>query len=322
MTTTTLLGRAALLAWLTIGAPALAQTTFITIGSGGVTGVYYPAALAICGLINAERATHGVRCTVEASGGSTDNIDALRAGEIDFGVAQSDAQAAAVAGSRAFEDSPPYDALRAVFAMHAEPVHVLARADSGVDSVADLRGKRVNIGNPGSGARVLAEIALDAAGLAPDDLALAAEMRSSEQPAALCDGRVDVAIWAAGPPNGAAMEAAETCDIALVGLDEAEIAAALAVDPSFAAVTIPGGTYPGTADDIASWGPKATLVVDAATPDEIVYTLVKAVFEGFETFKAEHPALADLTAEDMIREGLTAPLHPGAARYYAERGWM
>ncbi len=304
------------------GGIAQAQQTFITIGTGGVTGVYYPTGGAICRLVNKDRRDHGVRCSVESTGGSVYNTRTIREGELDFGVVQSDVQSAAMEGVRAFENDEPYGELRAVFSVHPEPMHVMVRADSGIESVMDMKGKRVNIGNPGSGTRVLAGVLMDAAGVTPDDFSLAAELKSSEQSAALCDGKLDAAIWAAGLPNGSSMEATSTCDIKLLDLTTSGTDKVLADNPAYAAATIPGGMYPGNDGDVASWGPKATFVTDAKTPDEVVYVLVKAVFENFDDFKKLHPAFGRLTKEQMVKDGLSAPLHPGAEKYYKEAGLM
>ena len=301
--------------------PAVADT-FVTIGTGGVTGVYYPTGGAICRLVNKDRKEHGIRCSVESTGGSVYNTRTIREGELDFGVVQSDVQSAALEGVRAFDGDAPYADLRAVFSVHPEPMHVMVRADSDIDSVADMKGKRVNIGNPGSGTRVLADVLMEAAGVSPADFALAAELKSSEQAAALCDGKLDAAIWAAGLPNGSSMEATSTCDIRILDLTSSGTDRVLASNAAYAAANIPGGMYPGNPDQIASWGPKATFVTDAGTPEKVVYTLVKAIFENFDDFKNLHPAFSRLTEAEMIKDGLSAPLHPGAVKYYKERGWM
>lgn len=304
------------------GTAQAADLNFITIGTGGVTGVYYPTGGAICRLVNKDRKEHGVRCSVESTGGSVYNTRTIREGELDFGVVQSDVQSAAMEGIRAFDGDDPYGDLRAVFSVHPEPMQVMVRADAGISSVMDMKGKRVNIGNPGSGTRVLAGVLMEAAGVTPDDFSLAAELKSSEQAAALCDGKIDAAIWAAGLPNGSAMEATSTCDIDIISLDTSGMDKVLAENPAYAAATVPGGMYPGNDDDIMSWGPKATFVTDASTSDDVVYVLVKAIFENFEDFKKLHPAFGRLTEEEMIKDGLSAPLHPGAEKYYKERGWM
>jgi len=299
-----------------------ADQQFITIGTGGVTGVYYPTGGAICRLVNKGRKEHGIRCSVESTGGSVYNTRTIREGELDFGVVQSDVQAAAITGTGKFADDGAYPDLRAIFSVHPEPLHVMVRADSGINSVGDFKGKRVNIGNPGSGTRVLAETLMAAAGVSASDFALAAELKSSEQSAALCDGKIDATIWAAGLPNGSSMEATSTCEVKILDLTTSGTADVLAANKAYAAAAIPGGMYPNNPDEIASWGPKATFVTSAGTSDEVVYALVAAVFDNFDSFKKLHPAFGRLVETDMIKDGLSAPLHPGAVKYYKERGWM
>ena len=313
---------AAMLVGASVAVPVASADEFVTIGTGGVTGVYYPTGGSICRLVNKDRKEHGIRCSVESTGGSVYNTRTIRAGELNFGVVQSDVQAAGLAGTGKFEDEGPFEGLRAIFSVHPEPVQVMVRADAGINSVADMAGKRVNIGNPGSGTRVLAEAQMAAAGVSASDFALASELKSSEQAAALCDGKIDAAFWAAGLPNGSAMEATSTCDIKILDLASSGLDKVLASNSAYAPATIPGGLYPGNPDDIASWGPKATFVSSTDTSDEVVYVVVKAVFDNFEDFKKLHPAFARLKEEEMIKDGLTAELHAGAVKYYKERGWM
>jgi len=318
---TSVMGLAAAVTLGLAGAATAQDQRFITIGTGGVTGVYYPTGGAICRLVNKGRKEHGIRCSVESTGGSVYNTRTIRQGELDFGVVQSDVQKAGLEGTGAFADDGAYPELRALFSVHPEPMHLMARADAGIDSVEDLKGKKVNIANPGSGTRVLAETLMKYSGISPDDFALAAELKSSEQSAALCDGKIDATIWAAGLPNGSSQEATSSCDVKIIALDGPNIDKLLADNTAYAAATIPGGMYPGNADDIPSWGPKATFVTSANAPDEVVYAVVSAVFDNFEDFKKLHPAFARLKESEMIKDGLTAPLHPGAEKYYKERGW-
>ena len=318
---TTLMGLVAAVTVGMAGGASAQDQKFITIGTGGVTGVYYPTGGAICRLVNKGRKEHGIRCSVESTGGSVYNTRTIRQGELDFGVVQSDVQKAGLDGTGAFSEDGPYPELRALFSVHPEPMHVMARADAGINSVDDLKGKKVNIGNPGSGTRVLAETLMKYSGISPDDFALAAELKSSEQSAALCDGKIDATIWAAGLPNGSSQEATSSCDVKIIPLDGPNIDKLLADNTAYAAATIPGGMYPGNPDDIASWGPKATFVTSAETPDEVVYAVVSAVFDNFDDFKKLHPAFARLNEAEMIKDGLSAPLHPGAEMYYKERGW-
>ncbi len=305
-----------------LASPVVAEgQQFITIGTGGVTGVYYPTGGAICRLVNANRAETGLRCSAESTGGSVYNTRTIREGELDFGVVQSDVQAAAIEGSGAFAEDGAFEGLRALFSIHPEPMHLMARVDSGIETVADLAGHRVNIANPGSGTRVLAETLMSYSGLSKEDFSLAAELASAEQAGALCDGNIEATIWAAGLPNGATQEATSTCEVKLIPLDGPNIDKLLEENPAYAAATIPGGMYAGNTEDIPSWGPRATMVTSANTPDEVVYAVVKAVFDNFDDFKRLHPAFADLDEKEMISAGLTAEIHPGALKYYQERGW-
>ncbi len=322
MSYTKLMAAAALTAICMGGTAEAAEDRFITIGTGGVTGVYYPTGGSICRLVNKDRKNHNMRCSVESTGGSVYNTRTIRSGELDFGIVQSDVQAAAVVGKKQFADDGAFSKLRTLLSVHPEPMHVMARADSGINSVKDFKGKRVNIGNPGSGQRVLAEMIMSYAGIGKGDLALASELKSSEQAAALCDGKVDAAIWAAGLPNGSTMEATSTCDIKILPMTGGWVDKLLSENKAYARATIPGGLYSGNADDIKSYGPKATFVTSADTSDDVVYTVVKAIFDNFDTFKKLHPAFGRLVEAEMISDGLTAPLHPGAVKYYKERGWM
>ena len=301
---------------------AQAQQTFITIGTGGVTGVYYPTGGAICRLVNKDRKDHGIRCSVESTGGSVYNARTIRTGELDFGVIQSDVQVDSINGTGAFSEDGPFPELRSLFSVHPEPLHVMARADANISSTEDLKGKKVNIANPGSGTRVLAETLLNYTGIDTSEFALTAELKSSEQSAALCDGKIDATIWAAGLPNGSSMEATSTCEVDIVPLTGPGIDKLLEENPAYAKATIPGGMYPGNPDDIQSWGPKATIVTSASVDEDIVYNVVKAIFENFEDFKQLHPAFQILVKEEMVSQSLSAPIHDGAMQYYEEAGLM
>ncbi|MEQ9491501.1 MAG: TAXI family TRAP transporter solute-binding subunit [Alphaproteobacteria bacterium] len=302
--------------------PTAFADQFITVGTGGVTGVYYPTGGAICRLVNKDRKTHGIRCSVESTGGSVYNGRTIRQGELDIGIMQSDVQAEAVSGTGAFEADDPYTGLRSLFSVYSEPLHVMARADTGIVNIDSMKGKKVNIGNPGSGTRGLAETLLQYSGMTPDDFAVATELKSSEQASALCDGTIDAAIWVAGLPNGSSQEATSSCNVRILPLTGPGIDKLLAENPAFARATIPGGMYAGNPTDIVSWGPKATVVTSDKLDDDVAYAIVKAIFDDFSDFKKLHPAFGPLTEKKMISEGLTAPLHPGAVKYYKERGWM
>jgi TRAP transporter TAXI family solute receptor len=299
------------------------EQQFITIGTGGVTGVYYPTGGAICRLVNLDRQAHGIRCSVESTGGSVYNVNTMRQGELDFGVVQSDVQYHALNGVGAeFEGQGPYEGLRAVFAVHPEPFNVLARADAGIATFDDLKGKRVNIGNPGSGQRATMEVLMEAKGWTMDDFALASELKSAEQSQALADNNVDAIVFTVGHPNGSIQEATTTTDARLIPVAGPEVDALVAENPYYSKAVIPGGMYPGNPDDVETFGVRATFVSSTDVPEEVVYQVVKAVFENFEDFKKLHPAFAGLEQEEMITAALSAPLHPGAEKYYKEAGLM
>ncbi|OSP56601.1 TAXI family TRAP transporter solute-binding subunit [Pseudoruegeria sp. SK021] len=305
-----------------LGAPASYAQEFFTIGTGGVTGVYYPTGGAICRLVNKGRKEHGLRCSVESTGGSVYNINTIRAGELEFGVAQSDVQFNAYNGTGSFADAGPFPELRAVFSVHPEPFTVVARADSGVTNFDDLKGKRVNIGNPGSGQRDTIEVLLEAKGMSTSDFSLATELKAAEQSAALCDNQIDAMVYTVGHPSGSIEEASTACDSVLVTVDGPEVEALIEEFPYYRKAIIPGGMYRGSDEDVVTFGVGATFVSSTAVDDETVYQLVKAVFDNFDDFKTLHPAFANLQEEEMISAGLSAPLHPGAEKYYKERGWI
>ena len=313
---------AALLAAGLASAPAAAEQTFITIGTGGVTGVYYPTGGAICRLVNKGRKEHGVRCSVESTGGSVYNINTIRAGELDMGVAQSDWQYHAYNGTSKFKDAGPFEELRAVFSVHPEPVTILARADSGITHIDQLKGSRVNIGNAGSGTRATWEVIEAALGWERSDLKLAAELRSAEMGQALCDNKIDAYFWLVGHPSAATKETVSTCDAVIVNATGPAIDKLVADNSFYRTATIPGGMYAGNPDDAHTFGVGATFVSSTQTPADVVYVVVKAVFENFDDFRKLHPAFGNLKKEEMVRDSLSAPLHEGAERYYKEAGLL
>ena len=298
------------------------KQTFITIGTGGVTGVYYPTGGAICRLVNKTKETHGVRCTVESTGGSVYNINTIRAGELDMGIVQSDWQYHAYNGTSKFADKGPFKELRSVFSVHPEAFTVVARRDSGIKVLGDLKGKRVNIGNPGSGQRATMEVVMKALGWTAKTFALASELKPSEQSQALCDNKVDAIVYVVGHPNGSIQEATTSCDTLIVAVDGPAIDKLVAGAPYYAQATIPAGMYRGNPKDIATFGVKATFVSSTNTPADTVYQVVKGVFDNFAEFKKLHPAFAHLDPKRLVKDGNSAPLHEGAARYFKEKGMM
>ncbi len=299
-----------------------AQTKqFVSIGTGGVTGVYYPTGGAICRLVNKTRKETGIRCSAESTGGSIYNINTIRAGELEFGVAQSDWQYHAYNGTSKFKEKGPFKKLRAVFSVHAEPVTVIARDDSGINNISDVKGKRFNIGNPGSGTLGTWEVLEKAMGWKRSDLALAAGMKSAETGAAVCDNKIDGYFWLVGHPSALTQESLASCATHLVNVTGPAIDKLIADNPYYRKATIPAGMY-NNKEDITTFGVGATFVTSSDVPEDVVYTVVKSVFENFDQFKKLHPAFANLKAEEMIKDGLSAPLHAGAMKYYKEKGWM
>jgi len=302
-------------------APAAAQQKFMTIGTGGVTGVYYAAGGAICRLVNKDRAKHNIRCSVESTGGSVFNVNTIKGGELDLGFAQSDVQFEAFKGVGQFK-AGAYPELRAVFSVHPEPFTVVGRKEANATRFEDFKGKRFNVGNPGSGTRASMEELLTALGWKIGDFSLASELKADEHGPALCDGKIDGFFYAVGHPSANIQDPTTTCGAKLVSLSGPAVDKLMAGKPYYAKATIPAGLYPNNPQATETYGVLATVVASTKTPAESVYQVVKAVFDNFDEFKKLHPALANLKAEDMVKNGVSAPLHEGASRYYKEKGWI
>src|SRR5262245_1983221 len=298
------------------------QQRFVTIGTGGGTGVYYAVGGAVCRLLNKERKAHGIRCSVESTGGSAFNINTIKAGELDFGLSQSDVQYNALKGQAQFKDAGPYGDLRAVYSVHPEPFTVLARKDVGAKTFTDLKGKRVNVGNPGSGTRASMEELLSALGWKLSDFSLASELRADEHGPALCDNKIDAFFYGVGHPSANIQDPTTSCGARLVSIIGPAVDKLVASNPYYAKATIPGGMYANNPDGVETYGVLATMVTSAKTPENVVYQLVKATFDNFEEFKKLHPAFTNLKPEEMVKNGLSAPLHAGAEKYYKEKGWL
>jgi uncharacterized protein len=301
-------------------APAKAKTTFITIGTGGITGVYYPTGGAIAKIVNKKKDVYGIRCTVESTGGSVFNVNAVMAGDLQFGVVQSDRQFQAINGLAEWKDKGKQEDLRAVFSIHPESITLVAAVDADINDIADLKGKRVNIGNPGSGQRQNSIDALEAVGINYEADMNAEGIKASESASLLQDGRIDAFFYTVGHPSGSIKEATAGARkvrfASITGIDSL-----LAKYPYYARAYIPVKLYPGAenTENVDTFGVKATFVTSAKVSDDVVYAVTKEVFDNFDAFKKLHPAYAVLTKEGML-EGLSAPLHPGALKYYKEAG--
>ncbi len=313
---------AAMCAMLVSPLPASAQQKFVSIGTGGVTGVYYAAGGAICRLVNKDRSDHGIRCSVESTGGSVFNVNTIKANELDLGVVQSDVGYNAYNGDGQFKDAGAFKKLRSVFSIHPEPFTVLSRKEANIQKFEDFKGKRFNVGNPGSGTRASMDQLLQAMGLDNSFFSLASELRPDEHGPALCDGKIDGFIYGVGHPSANIQDPTTSCGAKLVPLTGPAVDKLVETYPYYAKVAIPGGLYPNNPDDTQTYGVLATFVTSEDVPDEAVYTVVKAVFDNFDDFKRLHPAFANLKKEDMVKNGLSAPLHPGAEKYFKEKGLL
>jgi TRAP transporter TAXI family solute receptor len=302
------------------GAPA--TTTFVTIGTGAVTGVYYPTGAAIARLVNRKRAQYGIRAAVESTAGSVFNVNAVLSGNLEFGLAQSDRQYEAVNGLGEWQQQGRQEDLRAVFSIHQESVTLIAAVDAGIAKIEDLRDKRVNIGAPGSGERRNAIDVLAAAGIDYNTDLTAESVKTAEAPGLLQEGRIDAFFYTVGHPCGAVKEAAVGArKVRLVTVGGPGIDRLIAGHPYYVKTAIPAALYPEMQNesDVQTFGLKATLVTSVRVPDETVYAITKEVFDNFEEFKKCYPAFAMLTKTAML-EDLSAPIHPGAMKYYKQAG--
>ena len=316
----------ALLSW-----PDAAQAQgkrFISIGTGGPTGVYFVVGNSICRMVHQEAAEgrskgrkHGIRCSAPSTAGSTYNINNIKEGEFDFGVAQSDWQFHAFNGSSKYEGNK-FDKLRAVFSIHPEPLHIIVGGKTGIMGWDDLKGKRVNIGNPGSGQRGTTDFLLQEHGVDKSYFKLATELTSTEQSKALCDGKIDAYIYTVGVPNAGVSVATDGCGAKIVDFTTSVAKGLVDARPYYAWATIPSGTYKTTDKDVTTFGVMATFVSSTDVPADVVYEVTRAVFENLDDFRNLHPAFRNLDPKLMIKNGLSAPIHDGAAKYYKEKGWM
>ena len=304
-----------------------AEKRFITIGTGGPTGVYFVVGNAICRMIHKEAAEgrkkgrkHGIRCSAPSSNGSTYNIAQISEDEFDFGVAQSDWQYHSYKGS---SDKVTHNKeLRSVFSIHPEPYQLIARSDSGIKKWKDMKGKRFNMGNPGSGQHATTELLMELYKTPKSYFSLVTEMTSTEHSKALCDGKIDAYGYVVGVPNAGVSVATDGCGAKIVSLDTDVEAGLIKKFPFYGSVTIPKGVYKSTTEAVKTFGGYATLVSSSKVPNDVVYELVRAVMENLDDFKALHPAFQLLTPKGMLKNGNSAPVHEGAARYYREKGLM
>ncbi len=293
------------------------QPKSVVVASGTVTGLYYPVAGAICRQMNQERPRHGLRCLVEATEGPVQNLNALRAGEVDLALVQSDWQAAAVRGDGRFAGAGPFTDLRAVATLHAETITLLVRPEAEIDELSKLKGKRVNLGPRGSALRNLSDLVIDAAGVRlPDD----ADMAPDAALAALCAGQLDAAFFAVGHPNASIMQATAQCGAAPLAVTGAGIDKLLTGRKDLTRAAIPANLYPGVQEEVATIGVAATLVTRANVPDAIIAEVMRVLLEERSELSGQHPVFNGVTVDGMADRGRTAPLHPAAAAAFAATG--
>jgi TRAP transporter TAXI family solute receptor len=304
---------------LILGASAYAMD-FITIGTGGVTGVYYPTGGAICRIMNKHKKETGIKCTVESTGGSVYNIRTIKAGELDFGIAQSDVVYQASKGEGKFKGEPFKD-LRVVMSIHPELLTLAVRKDSGIKTFFDLKGKKINIGNPGSGNEATVKMLFaNCDKLKLKDI-VAEQLKAAECPNALKDKKIDGYFYMVGHPTANFKDAANSTPIDLISLKDVPAAQKLVKEkPYYAWGTIPAGMYKGVDHDTVTYGVKAVLVTSTKAKEKAVYTMVKSILDNFDKFKKLHPAYKNLTKEDLLKGFDLTLLHPGAKKAFKEAG--
>lgn len=294
----------------------------LVIGTGAITGIYYPTGGAICRVINKERKHLGLRCAAESTPGSIYNLNSLRAAEFDFAIVQSDWQEHAVNGTSVFNKDKGFDKLRHLFSLYTEAFTVIVKKTSNIKTFDDIKDKIVNIGHQGSGVKATMEEVMKVKSWTKENFKSLTQLKPTEQARALCDGKIDVMIVASGHPNSSVQEVASLCETRLIDVSGTEIQNFIKSNPEFSTIVIPGGMYNGSPNDVTTFGIKATLVSTSDVSDKLAYNLTKAVFENLQKFKTLHPVLAGITPEKMVMEGRTAPFHKGAEQYYTERGWL
>jgi len=301
---------------------ALAKSKVFKIATGEYMGRYYPTAGAIAEIVNNKQEEFGFRCVAKPTSGSVYNINAIMAGDMEFGIVQSDSQYQAFNGLDEWKDKGPQKDLRTMFSLYTESVTLLASVDSGIKTIKDLKGKRVYIGEIGSGSRQNAIDALNAAGIDwKTDIKVIKKGKKYDVQSMLMRGELDVFFYTVGHPTlaikFATVGAKKTLFISIDNIEKL-----LSKHPYYVKSLIPVSLYPQIAndEDVKTFGVKATFVTSAKIPDQVVYAITKEVFENLGSLKYSDPTLNMLTKESMVKDGLTAPMHPGALRYYKEAG--
>ncbi len=303
---------------LMVGTPTVQAAQDILFGGASITGVYYQVALQISSLMNKHQGDN-YNYVGRPTGGSVFNINAIERGAFDFGVAQSDRNYQAYHGEADWDGKPVTD-LRSVFSMHPETVMLVTREDTGIKKVEDIKGKRINIGNPGSGQRYNAQDVLRIYGIDQEKDIRAEGLQQHEASRALVDRKIDAFFYTVGNPSATVEEPATSVDIRMIPLNHDKIKEMVAENPYYIMTKIPAGTYKGVDYDVETYAVTATVITNINVDEDVVYDMTKTVFENLDQLRASHAAFKHLNPEEML-QGLSAPFHPGAMRYYKEKGW-
>lgn len=303
---------------------SIASTKYISIATGGITGVYYPAGGAICRFVNRGRREHNIRCSSESTSGSVANLNSLRQQDTDFAIVQSDWQYHAYNGTGFFADQKPFKNLRSIFSLYTETFTLAVLEKSGIKDLDDIVGKKVNFGPKGSGMYATMKVLSEVKGWDDKSFSKISYLDPVDQIAALCDGDIDIMLYTSGNPNGILQEATQNpkCKVRILNIDKKSIKKLVKSNPFYVRATIPGGMYTGNPNDISTFGVKSTVVTSEYVSADVVYYLTKAVFRDFKNFKTLHPVFSSLHKDELIRSGNSAPLHSGAIRYYKEVGLL
>ncbi len=303
-------------ATLAIGAavPAAAQMQ-LSIATGGTGGVYYPMGGGLAESSNTP--IDGYSATAEVTGASVENMGLIATGDADLAIALADTVAQAQTGTGRFEGQQ-LEMVRGLASLYANMVQIVTLEGSGIETLADLAGRRVSVGAPGSGTEVNALQILEANGITYDDIE-EQRLNFNETADALANGDIDAGFWSVGAPTSSILNLATTQSIHVIELSAEEMDAAIEANPIFARTTLAGGTYSGVDGDVAVVGVPNVLTVSSEMDEELAYEITKAMFENIADLQAVHPA-ANQTTIEFTLDATPVPLHPGAIRYYEETG--
>ena len=306
------------------GSSGQARAADVIIGAGDESPVHFNVGRALCRAIS--KSAQAMSCEVEKIVGrdAAEQIAVLgnvRDGTIDIGIAPSDwlHHAYNASGPVEFMDVR-FENLRTLMLLHGEPFTVVARRDAGIAGLADLAGKRVNIGVPGSDQRVVMQQVMAAMGWSRASFALADELTGPEQSLALCHDRIQAMVAIVAHPDAGLAKTMALCDAELVDVSGVEIDGLVADKSYFSIAEIPAGIYENQASAVKTFGVRVAAVVTEEMPDTTAYDIVQSVFGNFERFKRLHPVWRQLQPRDMKSDGESAPMHPGAIRKFSEIG--